>query len=143
MSAAGPRRWNRSAGLGLAGVSRAEAAASFARAEGQAPPPELAGVRMRPRPRERALAAAWGERHRMLALARLHRMMAAELDDGRWPQPIGLDLQRFGRVEFVALLTRLRDGVLPDGTPGPISPVFAQLDPEAEAAGVEIDAAAA
>ena len=130
--------YRRNAGLGLAGVSRGEVQASAMRAAGQSPPPELASARMRPRPRERAAAAAWGERHRQLALAALHRWMAAELDAGRWPQPLGLgNLRTFTRDDFRAVLVRLRGGVGPTGAPLAISPVLAGIDIDGELAEVE------
>ncbi len=135
-------RPNRSAGLGILGMSRAELAAGYKRLQGETPAPEIVGVKMRPRPWQIEAAAAWGERHRQLAVARLHRACAHELEAGRrWPQPMGLDLATFGREQFVAVLTRLRDGVLPDGSAGPISPVLARIDPETEARGVEADVA--
>lgn len=126
-SSAAPRR-PRMGGLGIPGLTREELAASWQRDQGETVPPPAPPP---PRPAERAAAEAWGPRHAQLALAALHRLLAAELDAGRWPPPLGLrSASEITRAELLDVLARLRDGVLPDGAPTERSPVLAAVDVE-------------
>lgn len=127
-SSAAPRR-PRMGGLGIPGLTREELAASWQRDQGETVPPPAPPP---PRPAERAAAAAWGSRHAQLALAVLHRLLAAELDAGRWPPALGLSgpAADLARADFLGVLTRLRDGILPDGAPCERSPLLVQIDVE-------------